>query len=142
MSNHYRYCFANDSWFRLTRPGSKHQLDRLDPSEYVGEQTWTPCHWQVLGECITQVEWTEPLTEAEFQTIRLLKEKNEIQAQILAQLKEWGDPADEGKESLFVQRLRTIGLTDAQILGVLTEIDGICHHCWNAGKTCRCWDDS
>jgi len=43
--------------------------------------------------------------------------------------------------TLFIKRLRDIGLTPEQITKVQEATRDICKHCWDAGRGCQCWND-
>ena len=40
----------------------------------------------------------------------------------------------------FITDLRAF-LTDDEIEMVINAIDNTCHHCWDDGPRCQCWND-
>ena len=42
---------------------------------------------------------------------------------------------------LFKQRLRDNTFTEDEILIIVSELENICHHCFDGDKSCQCWND-
>lgn len=65
------------------------------------------------------------------------EEMNDLQKAI----REWPEGVDLGRDSLFVERLRVLGLDDQQISSVTHCINETCNECWDAESNCQCWND-
>jgi len=53
---------------------------------------------------------------------------------------EWCKDHSGKDENLFVEKLRE-HFTDDQIVIILTILDNICKHCYDAQTGCLCWND-
>lgn len=57
-------------------------------------------------------------------------------------IKQWcADVSYSGDDNLFITRLRSKGLNDKQIEGVIDALDSTCKECFDGDSKCQCWND-